>query len=104
MGLPDLKPGLMTEAEYLAVENATEERHLYVDGEILAMATESPEHGDITTNLTGIAYAQLKGKPCRARVKETRVRSGPITSSRRNARGMYSYPDIVVICDEPEYL
>ncbi|MFO0809072.1 MAG: Uma2 family endonuclease [Gemmataceae bacterium] len=94
----------MTETEYLTFENAAKDRHLYVDGEIFAMATESPEHGDITTNLVGSLHPQIKGTPCRARFKETRVRSGPISASRRSARGMYSYPDVVVICGEPEYL
>lgn len=102
MGLPKTK--LMTEAEYLAFERPSEVRHLYVDGEIFAMAGESPEHADVNTNLVAAIAAQLKGTSCRARFNNTRVRSGPITSARRNFQGMYSYPDAVVICDEPEYL
>ncbi len=102
MGLPKTK--LMTEVEYLAFERDAEERHLYVDGEIFAMAGESPEHGDVNTNLAATVATQVKGTPCRARVNNTRVRSGPITAARRNFQGMYSYPDVVVICGEPEYL
>src|SRR5262245_13619404 len=102
MGLP--KTELLTEAEYLAFERAAPERHLYVDGEIFAMAGESPNHGRVSSNVHGLIHAQLRGKSCAALVKDTRVRSGPATSSRRQARGMYSYPDVVVHCCEAHYL
>jgi Uma2 family endonuclease len=38
------------------------------------------------------------------RDKDTKVRSGPLPKSPRRRAGLYSYPDIVVICDEPKYL
>ena len=40
---------LYTEAEYLALERESEERHEYLDGQIYLMAGESPAHGDIGT-------------------------------------------------------
>ena len=89
--------------EYLKMERAADERHEYVDGGIYAMAGESGDHGDITVNLVALLATQLKGKPCRARSKDTKVRSGPILTSGQSSRGLFSYPDIVVICDEPEY-
>jgi Uma2 family endonuclease len=101
MGLP--KPTL-TEGEYLKLERASLERHQYVDGEIFAMAGETPAHGDITSNVNGILYVQLRGTPCRARIKDTKVRSGPLPRSPKRRAGLYSYPDIVVICGEPKYL
>jgi len=101
MGLP--KP-ILTESEYLKLERAAQERHLYVDGEIFAMAGESPEHGDITSNTLIALGIQLGDGPCRARVANTRVRSGPLPRSPRRSAGLYSYPDIVVICGEPRYL
>ncbi len=39
--------------EYLALERESEDRHEYLDGEIYAMAGESPEHGAICTNIGG---------------------------------------------------
>jgi Uma2 family endonuclease len=102
MGLPRSKPK-MTIDEYLTFERAAEERHQYIDGEIFAMAGESPVHGDVSLNLAGVFYNQLKGKPCRARTKDTKVRSGPTPMPPRSTMGMFSYPDIVVICGEPEY-
>src|SRR5262245_19296470 len=101
MGLP--RP-LLAEDEYLKLERASVERHQYVDGKIFAMAGESGEHGDMTINLIGSLHLQLDSTPCRARSKDTKVRSGPWPKSPKRPAGLYSYPDIVVICGEPEYL
>lgn len=102
MGLPKPKSRFTIE-EYLLLERAAERRHLYVDGEIFSMAGESGEHGDISANILGLLFSQLKGTPCRARTKDTRVRSGPLVQSGDSMRGMFSYPDVVVICGEPDY-
>src|SRR5258708_35761417 len=102
MGLPKPKP-MYTVEDYLTIERASEERHEYLDGQIYAMAGESGEHGDISVNLIASLATQLKGTPCRARTKDTKVRSGPAPRSRQSSAGLYSYPDIVVICGEPEY-
>ena len=101
MGLPK---SILTEDEYLKFERAAEERHIYVDGEIFAMAGESGEHGDVTGNVYASLHHQLDESPCRARIANTKVRSGPLPKSPKRPAGLYSYPDIVVICDEPKYL
>lgn len=88
--------------EYLSMERAAEERHEYLDGVIYAMAGESSEHADICTNLVGELHTQLRGTPCRVRSKDTKVRSGPTGQPRRARRGLFSYPDLVVICGEPQ--
>jgi Uma2 family endonuclease len=102
MEMPLLKPKF-TPDQYLALERASEERHLYLDGDIYAMAGESGKHGDIAANLVIALGTQLKGTPCRARTKDTKVRSGLGPASGQAIRGMFSYPDVVVICGEPEY-
>ena len=56
MGLPKT---ILTEDEYLAFERAAEERHVFVDGEIFAMAGASDEHNDITTNVVVSLGSQL---------------------------------------------
>ena len=89
--------------EYLALERASEERHIYVDGEIFDMAGESGEHGDVSFNIVGTLFGQLKDTPCRGRTKDTKVRSGIGPMSGRSTKGMFSYPDVLVICGEPEY-
>ena len=95
---------LYTVAEYLDSERASEERHEYLDGMIFAMAGESSEHADISQNISSELYLQLKGRDCRARSKDTKVRSGPLPKFKYSAKGLYSYPDVVAICGEPEYL
>lgn len=95
---------IFTEDQYLDFERHAEIRHEYVDGHIYAMAGESDEHGDITVNLAGIFYNQLKGTNCRARTKDTKVRSGSFPFLKRNKKGLYSYPDLLVICGEPQHL
>ncbi len=102
MSMPKLKPHFTVD-QYLAIERAAEERHIFLDGEIHSMAGVSDAHGDITTNALGILYNQLKGTPCRARIKDTKVRSGTTPLLGHGTAGMFSYPDIVVVCDEIEY-
>lgn len=95
----------MTVSEYLAFERSAFERSEYVDGEVYLMPGESGAHADISVNLIGMLHSQLKGKNCRARAKETKVKSGgPSPKAAANStKGMFSYPDILVVCGEPKY-
>jgi len=102
MGAPKLKSRVPA-AEYLALEQKAVERHEYLDGQVFAMAGESGEHADISANLVALLVTQLRGTPCRARTKDTKVRSGPSIASAESYQGLFSYPDVVVICGEPEY-
>jgi Uma2 family endonuclease len=102
MRLPQSQ-GYFSVAEYLALERESEERHEYLDGYVYAMAGESPEHSDICANLAGILYLQLRGTPCRVWSKDTKVRSGPEPRSRRAMKGLFSYPDLVVVCGAPQF-
>ena len=102
MGAPKLTPKITVD-QYLALERASSERHEYLDGVIYAMAGESEQHGDITFNLPGLLFPQLRGTPCRGRTKDTKVRSGPFPEGRECASGLYSYPDIVVVCGERQF-
>jgi Uma2 family endonuclease len=93
-----------TEDEYLALERASKERHEYLDGEICLMAGESPEHGTICTNIGGQLYYQLRGGSFQVWSKDRKVRSGPIPKLRFSNQGLYSFPDLVVVCGEPRFL
>ncbi|MCG3161266.1 MAG: hypothetical protein JMDDDDMK_02417 [Acidobacteria bacterium] len=94
---------LVTEEEYLAMERDAEERHEYIDGYVFAMAGESPEHGEICANLGWIIGPQLRGAPCRMRTANSKVRSGPKPAFTRGQKGLYSYPDLFVICGELQF-
>ena len=93
-----------TEDQYLSIERESEERHEYVDGQIYAMAGESPEHGAICTNLTVEVGSQLRGTRCQAFAKDMRVRSGPLPRRSYSQKGLYSYPDLLVVCGELQFL
>ncbi len=89
--------------EYLAQERVSEERHEYLDGQIYAMAGESPEHGAICINISGQLYNQLRGRPCQTFSKDMKVRSGPIPKMRHTTKGLFSYPDLLVVCGELKF-
>lgn len=79
-----------TEAEYFALEEESELRHEFIDGQIYAMSGGTGAHSLISANVVGVLHARLKGKPCR-----------PFTADRRiaiEATGDYVFPDAVVIC------
>jgi Uma2 family endonuclease len=92
-----------TVEDYLALERASEERHEYLDGDIYAMAGESPEHGAICMNLSVIIGSQLRGTPCQAFAKDMKVRSGPIPLPGHPMKGLFSYPDLLVVCGDLEF-
>jgi Uma2 family endonuclease len=95
-------PLIYTIDQYLEIERQSEERYEYLDGQIFAMAGESIAHGEICANLAGLLHPQLRGTPCRMRVKDTKIRSGP-TSRPGSTKGLFSYPDLVVICGELQF-
>ena len=98
---------LYTEQEYLALEREADERSEYLDGVIYAMASESPNHGTISTNLVASIVTQVRRNGCRTFTKDTKVRSGPLPKNRANTtntKGLFSYPDLVVVCGEMQFL
>lgn len=102
MSLPQSQT-LYTIEEYLALEREAEERHEYLDGFIYAMAGESPNHGAICVNLTRIISTQLLGTPCQVFSKDMKVRSGPIPKTRYTTKGLFSYPDLLIVCGELQF-
>jgi len=86
---------LLTPQEYLAKERQADFRSEFYRGEMFAMARASWEHTLIKDNLAHEAASQLKGGPCRVLTSDLRVKV--------SATGLYTYPDIVVVCDEPQF-
>jgi Uma2 family endonuclease len=92
-----------TVEEYLAFERESADRHEYLDGDIYAMAGESLEHGTICMNLSVSIGAQLRGTPCQAFAKDMKVRSGRLPLPGQPMRGLFSYPDFVVVCGTMQF-
>ena len=93
-----------TVEEYLKMERAAFERSEYINGEIFAMAGESENHADISVNIIREISLQLRQTNCKIRAKDTKVRSGNFEQKLpQSMKGMFSYPDMVIICGEIEY-
>lgn len=85
-----------TAEEYLELERASEVKHEFYQGEIFAMSGASLPHNRIQMNFTGGTHAFLKGKGCDVFGSDLRVH---IPSN-----GLFTYPDAVIACGQPELL
>ena len=87
---------LLTPEQYLEIERKAEFKSEYYQGEMFAMAGAREGHNLIVVNLGAELRQQLRKRPCRTYVNDMRVRV--------SATGMYTYPDAIVVCGEPQFL
>jgi Uma2 family endonuclease len=80
--------------EYLALERRSEEKHEYLDGEMFAMGGASRRHNLIALQTAAALLAQLRGRSSEVYMGDMRIRV--------DATGLYTYPDVVVVCGEPQ--
>jgi Uma2 family endonuclease len=85
-----------TPEEYLALERKASFKSEYLDGYITSMAGASRKHNRIAGNMYRKISDQLENRPCEAFISDLRVF---ISST-----GLYTYPDVIVGCGEPEFL
>ena len=88
-------PSFLSEREYLELERRSAVRSAYLDGRIYAMSGASRRHNLIAVNLSREISAQLRGRPCETYVSDMRLKVA--------TTGLYTYPDIVVVCGEPQF-
>jgi len=93
---PNPIPQKMSPDEFLLFERAADERHEYRDGYVVAMSGAKRNHNKVSTNLSGLLWQHLKGMDCENYSNDMRVW---VPKSR-----LYTYPDIVVVCGEPEFI
>jgi Uma2 family endonuclease len=86
----------LTEVEYLAIERKAETKSDFYNGEMFAMAGARRKHNLIVTNTVAELREQLRSGPCEVYPGDMRVKVAKT--------GLYTYPDIVVACDEPQFL
>jgi Uma2 family endonuclease len=86
----------LTEEQYLEIERAAEFKSEYYQGEMFAMAGAKEAHNLVVANLMRELGQQLRRGPCRLYPSDMRVRVG--------TSGLYTYPDVVVVCGEPRFL
>ncbi len=85
----------LTPEQYLAIERKAATRSEYFRGEMFAMSGARWRHNLIKDNFAGETRSQLKNGPCRVVTSDQRVKIP--------ATGLYTYPDIVVVCGEPQF-
>jgi Uma2 family endonuclease len=83
----------LTPEEYLYRERTAEYRSEFFRGETFAMAGASANHNLIVGNCIQTLGLQLKKKPCRVYPSDLKLRI--------EATGLYTYPDLSVVCGEP---
>ena len=88
-------PKFITPEEYLRMERASEIKHEYYNGEIFAMSGASENHNIVVGSTYSALYGQLRKRPCQIYPSDMRVRIP--------ATGLYTYPDISVVCGTPEF-
>ena len=85
----------VTPEEYLEIDRASEERYEYFAGEMFLMSGGSGRHNTIIFNINTSLGAQIRGGRCRGYSNSQRVLV--------DRTGLYTYPDIVIVCGEPVY-
>ena len=85
----------LTPEEYLTKEREALTKSEYRDGQIYAMPGASRKHNLITTHTVGELYIQLRDRSCEVYPSDMRVKV--------SAAGLYTYPDVIVVCDEPRF-
>lgn len=90
---PLLAPKVSVE-DYLAMEQQSQVKHEFIDGEIVAMAGASPVHNEITGNVYVALRNALGDRECRAYFADVRLRVSAT---------QYRYPDVTALCGEARF-
>lgn len=85
----------VTREAYLEADRKAEFRSEYVDGAVYAMSGGSHAHARLIARAGAVLESLLADGNCGTSVSDLRLRIG-----KRNA---YVYPDVMVICGEPEF-
>ncbi len=75
--------------ELLAMEEASLERHEFVNDHLSERESSAMEHTHISTNLCCAVGVRLRGKPCRGVGSQQRIRTGETN---------WVYPDFLIKC------
>ncbi|MBF2005779.1 MAG: Uma2 family endonuclease [Chlorogloeopsis fritschii C42_A2020_084] len=81
--------------EYLELEVNSEDRHEYIDGQIIFMAGGTPNHNQIALNFSSTLNFALKRQPYRVFVADQRLW---IPNKR-----IHTYPDVMVVAGELQF-
>ena len=85
----------LTPREYLALERKATTKSEYRDGRMHPMSRSNRAHNLVNGNICCGLHLQLKGRICEVYACDMRLKV--------SAAGLYTYPDILVVCDEPRF-
>src|SRR6195256_4385412 len=85
----------VTPEQYLEIERKAEVKSEYLDGVMYAMPGSSYLHAVIIGNFTNALNIALRGRNCTVTPNNVRLKVSP--------RGLYAYPDIMVVCGKPSF-
>ncbi|MCG8557643.1 MAG: Uma2 family endonuclease [Proteobacteria bacterium] len=80
--------------EYLTLEDASNVKHEFFNGEIYGMAGGTPEHAALAASIASALLVSLRGGPCRVYTADLRIRV--------LETGLATYPDVTVVCGDPQ--
>lgn len=93
--ITQLKPKTYTITEYLEIEDHTDIRNEYINGEMIPMTGGTTNHNLVTGNLYLALRLALKGKNKPVFIENVRLFIAE--------NNIFTYPDVMVIAGEPQY-
>ena len=90
MGHAEAQPRRYTVEEYFALEETSNVRHEFFEGEVFAMSGASSAHNDIIQNFILTLRPKLRGSGCRVKIDGMRL----VVREEQ----YYTYPDVMVSC------
>lgn len=84
------KKNYISEEDYLDIEQNSDIKHEYIDGEMWAMAGAKRNHNEITSTLTRHLGNHLDGSPCSVFISDMKVK----------VDHNFFYPDVMIACDD----
>lgn len=91
MGQAEQQPRRHTVEEYLALEEQSEIRHEFFEGELFAMAGADVSHNLLASNFLVSFKQALRGRPCKVLMEGVQL---AVEEGRH-----YTYPDVMITCD-----
>ena len=89
------KPQLSFDDWLAAERERLDERTEYIGGEVFAMAGGTAEHNGIISNVTGLLWAQTKGRPCHVYASGMKLHIESADAGK--------YPDLMALCGEQRF-
>jgi Uma2 family endonuclease len=90
--IADRTQNYISPEEYLKLEELSQIKHEYIQGEIYAMAGASDAHVTVAGNLFALLRNHVRSSGCRVYMSDMKARI--------ESKNIYYYPDVMVTCDE----